>query len=263
MHDATRDALRRRADVAEADIDDIVAIAAELQEADRPTGATLAEVQAVARELDIAPEYVERAVQELEARRSRQGEEDRRQALRNAERRRIAAIAVGAGALVLLLLASTPLLLAFVAASDIDAATANLEQREAYVGLILDRQAALVPQLVALSGGDAAALESALDAVRTANDLPSRLDAARALDAALARVLSTLPPPRGDADAMQRLGLQHELSGIQNRLGTEIRRLEDARRQLEQARSQPGAGVASLLRLTRADAVSPPRSNAP
>lgn len=247
MHDATRDALRRRADVDEADIDDIVALAAELQEADRPRGATLEEVQAVAQELDVAPDYVERALKELSARRDRQADEERLHALRAAERRRLLSIVGVVAGLVLLLLGAVPVVLASVAASDVAAAAVNLEQRERYVGMVLDRQAALVPQLVAMSGGDAAALTQALEAVRDATDLPSRLEAARALDAALTSVLSELPPPRHDAEALQRLGLQHELSGIQNRLTTEIRRLEDARVALGRARAQPGAGLAAAV----------------
>ena len=64
----TREALRRRSDVAEGDIDEIIGIAAELADADRP-GASVAEIEAVARELQIDPKYVERAIEVLGQRR--------------------------------------------------------------------------------------------------------------------------------------------------------------------------------------------------
>src|SRR5690606_33544672 len=101
MHEATRDALRGRADVSADDIDDIVALAAELQEADLPRGATLEEVQAVAEELDIAPEYVERAVRELSSRREREADAQRVEALRAAERWRVLRIAAASAAVAL------------------------------------------------------------------------------------------------------------------------------------------------------------------
>lgn len=250
MHESTRDALRSRSDVDRDDIDDIVALAAELQDAERPRGASLEEVQAVAQELDIDPVYVERAVQELAARRARQADEARVRDLRRAERMRVLALVAAAGGVVLFLLAMAPVVLALVAASDLDAARANLAQREAYVEVVLERQAALVPQLVALSGGDTTALEPVLQRLSEAPDLAARLEAARELDRALAAVLARLPAPRDDAQAMQRLGLQHELTGVQNRLTTEMRRLEEARRALDAARNQPGAGLAATLGLT-------------
>lgn len=249
MHESTREALRGRSDVDRADIDDIVALAAELQDAERPRGASIEEVQAVAEELDIDPAYVQRAVEELAARREREADVERARDLRRAERMRMFAIVAAACGVLLLLLASTPLALALVAASDLEAARANLAQRESYVEVVLDRQAALVPQLVALSGGDAAALDPLLQRMAGAPDLAARLEAARELDRALASVLARMPAPRDEPQAMQRLGLQHELTGVQNRLTTEIRRLEEARRALDEARSQPGAGLAATLGL--------------
>ena len=62
-----RESLRARPDVPDADIDDIIGIAARLQdEARRPEGASIEAVKAVAAELDIAPEHVEAAIGELE-----------------------------------------------------------------------------------------------------------------------------------------------------------------------------------------------------
>ena len=108
----TREQLRRRPDVPDEDIDDIIAIASELQEADRRAdeSATIQEIEAVAEELDIDPSYVEKAIATLEGRREEEAasaEQAREQARRSraAWARAGRWLALGMGVVVLLVFA--------------------------------------------------------------------------------------------------------------------------------------------------------------
>lgn len=252
-----REALAARSDVAEADIDDIIGIASELQQADRDAAErpTADDVKAVASELDIDPAYIDAAIAELGRRRTERARVDRMVALQGAETRRrlvVGGVVVG---LVVVLLFGGQVAVAWSASHDLTAARANLEATATYVEVVLDRQAALVPQLVALGGGDPAAVQVAADELSGAGSMDARLEASRKLDQELSAVLADLPPPRDETEAVQRLGLTHELSGIQSRRSTELQRLADARRQWEIAVTRPGAGFA--LRLGLAESADP------
>lgn len=249
----TREELLQRPDIPDADVDDIVAIAAELQAADQRGGATVAQVQAVARELDVDPVYVEEALGVLRQRRQAEVSAALKGELQARERRRVGMIVAGTAIVVVLLLLSVQVAQVRSAAATLQAARTNLEHSASYVDIVLDRQAALVPQLVALSGGDAEPLHTQVTAMRQAPDLQARLQASHALDVALAQVLAELPPPADDTQASQRLGLVHELTGVQNRLTTETRRYHDAVRAWKTTASSRGGRLALWLGL-----VTPP-----
>ncbi len=249
MPEATRKALLERADVDNDDIDDIIGIAAELHQADvdASEGASIEEVQAVAEELDIPAAYVEQAIEVLGRRREEAMDAARKAELQAKERRRIIGIGVAAAACIGIgALAAVGVAVAD-AADNLSAAATNIQARAEYVELVLDRQAALVPQLVAMSGGETGELMPLATKLSEGETLEERLEASKALDLALGTTLAGLPAPKDDTEGVQRLGLTHELTGIQNRRATELGRLEDARSDWERARRQKGAGLALFM----------------
>ena len=238
----TRSLLRRRDDVPDEQVDEVIERAQALQDAElhEAEGATLDELVAVAEELEIEPRFVEQALAQL------RGEEEA--ALRQAEldaaeaearkgrlRRGLAA------ALVAVLALGTGVAgLGMKGAAQLSASTAALQEAEVAVELVLDRQATLVPQLVAVSGGDVDALAEALDALRAAQDLEARLAASQALGQAAAEALAAAP------DSTSKTETLYELTGTQNRISTELRRYEEARSvwETEAARPLPSLAVA-------------------
>jgi hypothetical protein len=254
--DTLRSTLRARPDIPDEDIDDIIGIAAELQAHDRAAseGATLAEVEAVARELDVDPQYVDDALEELNRRRAAAAATSQKAALQAQERKSKAGIGAVTALVAGLLLLGGLGVAVQAASQDLAAAAANVEHARSYLDGVLDRQAALVPQLVALSGGDPEPLRAAADQLRAADSLDARLDASRALDAELARTLASLPPPANETEGVQRLGVQHELTGVQNRLQVESQRYRDAEQDWAQAKRGALAGVALQLGLVEAPA---------
>ncbi len=183
MSDTTqlRGALLSRPDVPDDDIDDVIAIAQELQDVERAAaeGASLEEVEAVTGELDIDPAYVEKALAELTRRRgaAKEAAEERRDA---AEERRAAmgrATAMGGAGLVGLLVLG--MLWVGAAVPGVRAASLELRSAEAQLHAVIDRQAGLAPQLVSLAGDDAKGLKTQLDAVRGAQSVPEELQASR------------------------------------------------------------------------------------
>ncbi len=225
-----REQLLRRPDVPDDDIDDVIAIAQELQDAEREAaeGATLDEVKQVASELDIAPTYVEKALAEL-TRRREQAMADAAAAKQDAVERRASVMKVGAG-FGALVLGALALALLFVgsAAPGLRAARHELHAAEAQLDAVIDRQASLAPQLVSLAGGDGHGLEAQVKAVKAAQGLSEKLDASDALGAAMAERIAQLKPT-DEASQQLRLNLQYELTGTANRIATERQRYEQAR----------------------------------
>lgn len=249
----TRELVRRRPDVKADDVDEIVALAAELQDADREAAEapTVAQVEAVASELDVDPAYVQPAIDALRHRRAeaeaaRKAEEAERaaRAVRIAGIGRIAG-AVGLG--VVLVGSGVTLVAAWSAGSAIRAADAEVARTESALVAVLDRQQQLVPPLVALAGG-------AVEVPRLVTNAPieERLREADALSAELTQALSTLPPTDPQT-AQQRLNLQYELTGTQNRISVERRRWQDALVVRDAADDRFGAGVAHTLGWTTID----------
>lgn len=248
-----RDDLKRRDDVADDDIAEIIQLAVRLQsESDeRAKALTEADVSAIAEELDIDPAHVEKAI-ELR-RRARQeaaaeAERERVEAMARASRRKRILMWSGAGAGALFVLA---LLLGWAGARDVSRHHAQVEAARRRVDDVLDRFAQAAPQELALVGGQSPAVAAAAEAVRAAKDTDARLQAAAALHQAMTRALQDLPVPRADdpSASQMRLNVHYELVGFQNHITTESGRLDQAEAGYRRAASSLTGKLARLFGL--------------
>lgn len=247
-----RDALERRPDVDDDDIDDIIGIAAELQDAERRASGRVsqAEVEDVARELDIDPAYVEQAIRALAERRKQAQDDAAAQALQDAAKRKKLGL-IGAGVAGLGLLAALAVGGVGVSgASQVRAAQAEVQQAEAALDVVLERQASLLPQLVAMAGGQPnPALADLTVQIREAPTVDERLKASDILARELAAALGALPSSDDPSVNQQRMELQYEVTGSQNRISTELRRYRAAEAELESVRLGAGPRLADTLGL--------------
>lgn len=229
--------MRKRPDVPDEDIDDIIARASELQEAQRSLGygtATVEEVQEVAAELDIGATYVERAIDAI--REEREVAEANRDEAAERRGRNLLLAAAGVTAVALLAVLGLAGGTALTAAR-IGPAAIEVEEQGAHLARALDRQIALAPQLVALAGADASSVRAASEAARIASALPDRLQAAATLNQEMAEAIGKVTA-EGDEQAQQRLlNLQHEIVGTWNRIDTERGRYDEAILRYERASS--------------------------
>jgi LemA protein len=210
--------LEGRPGVAAADVDTIIERAARLQEAAHgPRELTRGEVADIAREVDVDERFVDAAIAELRR--------EREAAARDADQRR--RLWVRAGAAVAGLAAVT-VLAGLAGRSRVQAASDRAHVVATQLDGVIERQATLVPQLLTLAGGDATALEPARRRVREAADVRRRLAASAELGDALASALARLPAAADPSAAQQRLSLQYELVGTQNRIAVERRRYDTA-----------------------------------
>ncbi len=235
-----REKLRGRPDVPDDQVDDVIELAAQLQdEARRPParGASVAEVQAVAAELDIAPEFVEQAI----ARRQQQARDA--EATAAARRQRVRTIILICVIVDIVVFGALGLAAWQGSVSLRDERAAVLEARAA-LETALDRQADLGTQLVALGGADAAELDPLREAVAGAGTLDDKLTAADRLATEVATRLGELPEAQSDAAARMRLNLQYEVTGSQNRVATEERRHAEMIAAYDRAASRPTAALA-------------------
>ena len=248
----TRDTLLQRPDVPNEDIDDIIAIAARLQdeaeaEADR---ATVQEVEAVAAELDIDPRHVQAAIDALARERAEAEQaEDEAEETAAQTRRTLGRVGlIGAASFAALVGLVGIVVGALVVSADagMDAAKNDLERAQTNLETVLDRQASLAPQLVALAGGDAGPLSSQATALKDAEDIPAKLEASDALGIALSTQLGQLPDTVSE---QARSDLRHEVSGTTNRITVERRRYEEARVAYDQSRQGWAAGLARTVGL--------------
>jgi LemA protein len=222
-----RDELKARPGVSEEEIELVIERAARLKlEAEqRSRGASPEELKEIARELDIEPRFVDQALRQLREeqlkQRALEAEQKKRALARRLQRRRWSSI----GAIVLL----SALFLSLIAGRA-GLASAERETAAAKVQLegALSRQAELLPQLLAVAGGDTGALSGRRRAVLEARGVEEQLAASQALSEAMAEALAKLPPPVDEYAAQQRLSLQYEISGAQSRISVERRRYEEA-----------------------------------
>ncbi|MEZ4317783.1 MAG: hypothetical protein R3F61_09775 [Myxococcota bacterium] len=252
---STREALVRRPDVRDEDIDDIIGIAAELQELELSAkpAASADDVRKVAAELDIDPKFVDAAIDRLQSQRREAEERAKADAAEAATTR----MQLGAGALAILAalflgvlgIGGVTGIVTWSADSRLDEALSVERHAESNLVTVLDRQASLAPQLVALAGGDASDLNAKAAALKSAGDIAAKLTASDALGLAMAEALGSLPPATDPATQQSRANLQHEVSGIQNRITVERRRYEDARLAYDEANTGLGAGLATGLGL--------------
>lgn len=240
-----RENLLIRPDVPNDEVDDVIELAAQLQdEARRPAdrGATVAEVQAVAAELEIEPEFVEAAV----GQRRRDAEQRRKARARRQTRvRRLIGIFVAANLVAVLAVAA----LGWSAARRLEPLRQDVLAAENALGVALDHQAAVGAQVSALGGADPAALRPLSAAFERAETVEDRLAAAGALSQAVSEQLGALPPVAGDAEATMRLNLQYEVTGARNRVDVEQRRWRDARTSWDEGARGPGSRIALAVGL--------------
>lgn len=238
-----REDLLKRHDIPEEDLDDVLAIAHRLQDGARRAPRTMdrSDVEAVASELSIAPEFVDRAVEEL-----RRLREDRKAAerARRAARERFLKTAVALAAGVLLLLGAV----GAAGAIGVGAAATRARAAEAALNVVIDRQMALLPQLVALSGGDPGSLREYEARLKGADTVGERLEAARELGNAMASRVGKLP-------SSDRQAIQYEIVGAQNRITVEQRRYQEALDAWQSAAQSPQGRLAVSLGWAKA----PPR----
>ena len=216
-----REQLRQRGGIREDEIDEIIELAAALQDEQRATAEGLRRADALRRtaaELDIDPSLLDEAIT-----RHHQQKEG---AARAAQQRKKAAgaaslIALGGMALLALVLGGT----VAVGTSAVRSAEAEVEHTRARLSAALDRQAQLAPQLLGLAGGDQSRLRAPMDAYAAAEGLDAQLAASAQLSAAMAEALGSLPASTGE---QQRLNLSYELTGAQNRISTEQGRYDAA-----------------------------------
>ena len=217
---STREQIQQHERLSAQQMDRVLERASTLQERARgagPSGHTLGEIKKVGAELDIDAAFVDQALREVRAEEERAAQAARARG-RLARTAGLAAAGVMAGVLAL----------GGVGSMAVRSAAEGAEAARAAVETVVRRQAALVPQLLALSGGDVTGLAEHQRAVEDAPDLAAQVRAADALQLAMARALGQLPPAQNEAQSQQRLSLQHELVGATNRVSTERRRHEQA-----------------------------------
>ncbi|MCP4809039.1 MAG: LemA family protein [Proteobacteria bacterium] len=240
---AVREKLLRRPDVPNEQIDDVIERAQALQDEalEASEGATLEELEAVARELEIDPRFVEEALEHLKR--------DEEHAAAQAEKDAIAESAAQAGRTRTIGLVLAGLLalgagfggLGLVGSSQLAQVTQDRVAAEVALDVVLDRQAALLPQLVALSGGDGRALAEAQESLAAAETIDDRLDASQELSISAAELLAQAD------ESTVKTEVQFELTGTQNRITTERRRYEEALRAWEITAKEPLPRLAITL----------------
>jgi hypothetical protein len=245
---ATISQLQRERRLPNDQLDEVIARASQLQEQARADNAqlTMSEVKAVGGELDIDPRFIEAAIVALER--------ERAEAVGARERRRVFGRKLLLAGAALAVLALVPV---WIAGGRVRAAAARAEAAEAALASVLDRQARLLPQLLALSGAgtaDLSDLESHRQRVLNAREISERVVAAERLAGAMTNILVHMNTRPAPADSQMRLSLQHELVGAQNRITTEHRRYEESLTAWRAAAQSPLARVAAVLTL----APSPP-----
>lgn len=226
-------------------MDRVLERASTLQERARGSapGHSVGDIKKVGAELDIDAAFVDQAMEELRAEEARKAEAQRQ----SAAQKRKAAMVGGSVLVGVLALGGVGSMGVRSAADQAEGARANLET-------VVRRQTALVPQLLALSGGEVVGLTELQRAVDDARDVRAQAHAADALQLAMAQAMGKLPPAQNEAQSQQRLSLQHEMVGATNRISTERRRYDQAVVAWRQAARGPLGRLGVLLGL----APSPP-----
>jgi hypothetical protein len=234
-----KDALRKQRNLSDEDLREVISRASRLQQQARGARDEV-DVKEVAEELDIAPQYVDEALAAWEVERKQAEAEAARAKIRKRRNMMIGAATAGVVGLFVLIGA-------WSRGGTIDRTSEALGDAEARWRGSVTRQAELLPKLVALSGGDPAPLLDRARKVGEAREPEDLTAASDALNRAVTEALSRLPPPTGTGADQQRLSLQHEVSGTQNRMTVERARFEAARAADDRARKGFLATVARLF----------------
>ncbi|MFT5584996.1 MAG: hypothetical protein ACI9VR_002584, partial [Cognaticolwellia sp.] len=224
-----REKLLKNPKVPDSLVDDVIHRAQGLKDAEtaKGEGASVAEIQAVAAELGIEPEHVQDALALLRSEAKDEKAEEALQrglAAQKAQSRRAMlrrfGIFAGAG---LALVAALTGAMGMVGRSSLQQVNLDRAQAQASLVVQLDRQASLIPQLVALAGGESSALDQAQESLKQAETVDERMQASQELSVAAAQALAGSQMDQGT-----RLNLQYELTGATNRITTEQRRYNEA-----------------------------------
>jgi hypothetical protein len=232
--------------LSDADLADLI-VRAQRRMGQSPT-TSVADAKFIAAELDIPAEHIEAALGELRADHARSALESAARKERGRQLIRLAAGAVAA-------LVIGALGLAWSGAGSIDRARILTESRAVALGNALDRQASLVPTLVSLQAGSSERLLGLARQMSGAADLTAKRSVSRAINLALAQDLAGLPTGSSATQSPERLSLQYEIVGMQNRVSVEGRRYDDALASWHQAASSLNGKIACLLGLAK----RPPR----
>lgn len=221
------ESLQSRPDILDEDVDDIVALAAELQDEEETldAGASASDIARVAAELDIDSRFVEAAIEQWRATK----EADAKQAaLDTRARSRTIKMFASTVALVMVVVISSALILGTVGSSNLKAADIAVETAQTHLEVVLDRQIALAPQLVIAGGGSTEQVAHIAETLSRETDIDARLHGSTELGVEMSRSLAEAPADATDATAQMRLNLQYELTGTRNRISTETKRLREA-----------------------------------
>ena len=240
------ESLHSRPDIPDEDVDDIVALAAALQDEEQELdeGASASDIAEVAAELDIDSRFVEAAIDQWRAKK----EADANQAALDA-RSRSRTIKMFATTLTLLLVAiiSGALILGTTGSSKLKAADINVQTAQTQLEVVLDRQIALAPQLVIAGGGSTEQVTHMAEKLSRETDIEARLRGSTELGVEMSRSLAEAPSDGTDATSQMRLNLQYELTGTQNRISTETKRLREAQHAHARSATSLTARIATQL----------------
>ena len=228
--------LKLERSLTDAELGRVIERAADMQRQSAEDRANAIDVVAVGGEVDLDAKYVQAALAELDAARKA----DVEAAKQSAHRARWMKTAIIGAAIVL-----TFALLAAAkgAARRLQSAQEELHAAETRLQGALARQANLIPQLVALGGGDPKPLLVGARKVIQADSVQARLHAADDFAATISEALTALPA----GDHPGALNMQHEVAGAQNRITTELTRYKAAVARLERANRGVYAGIANAL----------------
>ena len=221
------ESLQSRPDIPDEDVDDIVALAAALQDEEQKldAGASASDIARVAAELDIDSRFVETAIEQWRA--AKQADADQAALDARTQSRTIKMFA-STVALVMVVVISSALILGTVGSSNLKAADIAVETAQTQLEVVLDRQIALAPQLVIAGGGSTERVAHIAETLSRETDIDARLRGSTELGVEMSRSLAEAPSDATDATAQMRLNLQYELTGTQNRISTETQRLREA-----------------------------------
>jgi hypothetical protein len=228
--------------MSDADLAEVVGRAQKVaQQGER--GHSLAEVEQVAAELDLAPQHVATAMAELSQEREIAAREGR---MRTERWRTRGLVAVSVACVIGFAAVAT----GWSAAAEVNAAAADVTETHARFASALDRQARTITMQLAAAGAHDAGLDPGVSGAPA--DLAARESAVAALARAAASALAALPAAASPAAEQQRLSLSYELTGAENRSAVERARYQAASARWQAVTQRWPARVSLWLGFSRA-----------
>lgn len=255
-----KEALLTRTDIANEDVEQIIARAQRLQEDanQKARGISSEDVKDIASELQIDPRFVEAAISQLKEEREEQRKAAERQAKeaeakRKEQEARRKKLLVGAGASLVGLLALLFLLALTGSGAANDAHLAASKSR-GNVEAVLTRHANLAPQMLSLSGGDPKKIAPLVGKLQEEKSIEAKLKAFEELNTALSIEIAALPAASTPEATTQRQELRFQLEGAQNRVSTELKRYNEAKANWESETSSLTGKLAVFFGLASGEA---------